>query len=271
MTRIISIVGGLQPSTPTIGTATAGDTTASVVFTPSTYIGKDTITYTATSSPGGFTGTGATSPITVSGLTNGTAYTFTVTGTTNYGVSSLASAASNSITPAAQGSFDSIATTTLGSAASSITLSGFSTSYQHLLIRATMMPVSGGEVEGGIRFNGSSSTVYNSMESIGDGGSQASLKWFGFSYFAVSYTYGTYLATNTPTIVNFLVPNYSSTSKRKTAIGWWGTTGPSVGAATNMAWSYNDTPAINEVQILVTAGTNFAAGTKLQVYGIKGS
>ena len=98
MTRIISIVGGLQPSAPTIGTATAGDTTAVVTFTASTYIGKGTITYTATSSPGGFTGTGSSSPITVSGLTNGTAYTFTVVGNTNYGVASVASAASNSIT-----------------------------------------------------------------------------------------------------------------------------------------------------------------------------
>jgi hypothetical protein len=100
MTKIISIVGGMQPSAPTIGTATAGDTTASVAFTASSYIGKGTITYTATSSPGGLTATGASSPLTVSGLTNGTAYTFTVVGNTNYGVASVASAASNSVTPA---------------------------------------------------------------------------------------------------------------------------------------------------------------------------
>jgi hypothetical protein len=92
--------GGMQPSAPTIGTATGGNTTASVAFTASSYIGKGTITYTATSSPGGLTGTSATSPITVSGLTNGTAYTFTVVGNTNYGVASNASAASNSVTPA---------------------------------------------------------------------------------------------------------------------------------------------------------------------------
>jgi len=90
--------GGKKPTTPTIGTATAGNASATVAYTPSTYIGKGTITYTATSTPGSFTGTGA-SPITVSGLTNGTAYTFKVSGTTNYGVASDASAASNSITP----------------------------------------------------------------------------------------------------------------------------------------------------------------------------
>ena len=83
---------------PTIGTATAGALNASVAFTAPTYTGSGITGYTATSSPGGITGTGASSPITVSGLTAGTAYTFTVTATTAAGQSS-ASAASNSVTP----------------------------------------------------------------------------------------------------------------------------------------------------------------------------
>ena len=88
--------GGKKPTTPTIGTPTASavvNNTASntaqaanVVFTASTYIGKGTITYTATSSPGGLTASGATSPLLVSGLTAGTAYTFTVVANTDYGV-----------------------------------------------------------------------------------------------------------------------------------------------------------------------------------------
>jgi hypothetical protein len=90
--------GGSKPTTPTIGTATSGNGSASVPFTASSYVGKGTITYTATSNPGGFTGTGS-SPITVSGLTNGTSYTFTVVGTTNYGISSEVSGASNSVAP----------------------------------------------------------------------------------------------------------------------------------------------------------------------------
>jgi hypothetical protein len=94
-----SASAGKKPTAPTIGAATAGNASASVAFTPSTYIGKDTITYTATSNPGGFTGSGSSSPITVSGLSNGTQYTFTVSGTTNYGVSSDASAFSSPVTP----------------------------------------------------------------------------------------------------------------------------------------------------------------------------
>lgn len=87
------------PDAPTIGTATAGDTTASVAFTPPANNGGSAITgYTATSTPSSITGTGPSSPIAVSGLSNGTAYTFTVHATNAVG-NSAESAASNSVTP----------------------------------------------------------------------------------------------------------------------------------------------------------------------------
>ena len=93
-----------SPGAPTIGTATAtSSTAASVTFTAPANTGSAAITsYTVTSSPSGLTGTGASSPITVSGLTPGTAYTFTVVATNGAG-SSPASASSNSVTPVAQG------------------------------------------------------------------------------------------------------------------------------------------------------------------------
>jgi hypothetical protein len=92
----------LVPGAPTIGTATqTGSTTATVVFTAPASNGGSVITsYTATSSPAGGTGTlsqAGSGTITVTGLTGGTAYTFTVTATNAVGTSA-ASAASNSIT-----------------------------------------------------------------------------------------------------------------------------------------------------------------------------
>ena len=53
--------------------------------------------FTVTSSPGSYTASGASSPISVTGLQSNTAYTFTVTGTNAVGTGA-ASAASNSIT-----------------------------------------------------------------------------------------------------------------------------------------------------------------------------
>ena len=94
-------VAGTVPNAPTIGTATAGNAQASVAFTAPAVTGGPSITsYTATSNPSGFTASGSSSPLIVTGLTNGIAYTFTVTATNSIGTGN-ASAASNSVTPSA--------------------------------------------------------------------------------------------------------------------------------------------------------------------------
>lgn len=91
------------PGAPTNVTATGGVNSASVAFSPPASNGGAPITgYTATSSPGGHTGTSTASPITVSGLTAGQAYTFTVVATNSAGTSPP-SAASNAVTPTGSG------------------------------------------------------------------------------------------------------------------------------------------------------------------------
>ena len=89
------------PGAPTIGTATAGSgLCASVTFTAPACTGYPAggITgYRVISTPGCFSNTGASSPIVVSGLSNGTSYTFKAQATNATGYGDL-SAASNSIT-----------------------------------------------------------------------------------------------------------------------------------------------------------------------------
>ena len=90
-----------NPNAPTIGTATAGDTIATVPFTAPTNVGGSAISaYSALSTPGGIIASAASSPISFTGLTNGTAYTFRVWALNTYGPSAY-SAASNSVSPAA--------------------------------------------------------------------------------------------------------------------------------------------------------------------------
>ena len=102
----ISSSDGRKPGTPTIGTATAGNSQATVTFTPPSYLGKpsSSLTYTVTSSPGSFSNTGSESPIVVTGLSAGTSYTFTVK-LSNTVLDSDFSEASNSATPTAPGPF----------------------------------------------------------------------------------------------------------------------------------------------------------------------
>jgi phospholipase C/outer membrane protein assembly factor BamB len=76
------------PQPPTNVVATAGDGTATVTFTPPASDGGAPVTsYTVTATDdttpanGGETASGSASPITVTGLTNGDTYTFTVTAT----------------------------------------------------------------------------------------------------------------------------------------------------------------------------------------------
>jgi hypothetical protein len=88
-----------NPDAPTIGTATGGDASASVTFTAPTNVGGSAISlYGARSTPENITATAASSPISVTGLTNGTAYTFAVWAINTYGPSAF-SAASGSVTP----------------------------------------------------------------------------------------------------------------------------------------------------------------------------
>jgi hypothetical protein len=156
------------PSTPTIGTATAGIESASITFTPVSSAGVDT-SYTALSTPGSFTATGVSSPITVTGLTAGTSYTFQVRAN-NSGGSSNYSSASNSITALSAGSYYSIASQTV-SAVASVTFSSIPQTYKHLELRWYSLTTNAANGVISLRFNSISSANYESYYGYATGGS----------------------------------------------------------------------------------------------------
>jgi hypothetical protein len=100
LTANIIVYDASEPSEPTGVTAVAGNGEATVSFNPPLSDGGSEITsYTVTGTPGGVTTTGSASPLTFTGLKNGTSYTFTVKATNAAGTS-ISSLASASVTPA---------------------------------------------------------------------------------------------------------------------------------------------------------------------------
>jgi len=94
------------PGIPTSVTAIAENGQAIITFTPPVNDGGSEITgYIVTAHPGGLTVTGNGSPLTISGLTNGTSYTFTVQAINKAGISE-SSAESNTVIPSAPSSVD---------------------------------------------------------------------------------------------------------------------------------------------------------------------
>lgn len=94
-----AVAGATVPGAPTAASATAGDAQATVTFTVPASNGGSPITgYRVVSSPGNIEVSGSASPITITGLTNGTSYTFTVFAINNIG-ESLPSAPSNAVVP----------------------------------------------------------------------------------------------------------------------------------------------------------------------------
>ena len=109
------------PGAPTAVGGTPGNTQVSVSFTPPADDGGiPIISYKAVASPGGAQTTGASSPLVVTGLSNGTPYTFTVTATNEVGTGP-ASAPSGAITPCSVPGSPTGATATGGNAQASVT------------------------------------------------------------------------------------------------------------------------------------------------------
>jgi hypothetical protein len=265
------------PTAPTIGTATAGNESATVAYTAATKGGPVT-TFTALSNPGSFTGTGA-SPITVTGLTAGTAYTFTVRGTNATG-SSEYSSASNSVTALASPySYESIATVNLSSGnQSSISFTSIPSTYKHLQIRAIYKwnydsnPTANDQSSVGIRFNSDSGSNYtlHYMSGNGTGVSAAGATSTAKGYIGISTApngYSSYANMYGVSIVDIL--DYTNTNKYTTVRSLAGNDRNGSGFVNLTSSLWLNTAAITNIEILPDY-SSWKQYSHFAIYGIKG-
>ena len=153
--------------------------------------------------------------------------------------------------------YSTIATTTLGSAASSYTFSSIPSTYTDLILIRSGGISSPDEIA--LRFNGDTGSNYSYTNVSGYGTGTASGR-------GTNQTMGrggaAWTATNN-TI--WQIMNYANTTTNKTFLQRYNDPGDTVGAAVTL---WRSTAAINSVQVLNLTGQNFTTGTTFTLYGI---
>lgn len=165
--------------------------------------------------------------------------------------------------------YEPIATTTLGSAAATITFSSIPATYTdlRLVVTSYLVYTSSDQDRVGIQFNSDTSTNYSRTEIRGNGSSAVSARdtsatSIGFGYVPISNT-SNYWGIATADIFSYAGSTY------KTLLGTGTADRNGAGVVSNTVGLWRSTSAINSINLLNANGFNFIAGTTATLYGIK--
>jgi hypothetical protein len=158
---------------------------------------------------------------------------------------------------AAGNTYTQIASTTLGSAASSVTFSSIAGTYTDLVLVFNGTGTAG--TTAALQFNSDTGSNYSNTYVLGDGTSASSGRAS-----SLTSTYLFYPATTIGT-ATINIMNYSNATTFKTALCRWSTTGNYALASVGL-WR-GTIAAINSVTVLTVSST-FAAGSTFNLYGI---
>lgn len=158
-----------------------------------------------------------------------------------------------------------LATTTLGSAATSYTFTSIPSTYTDLIIITNLS--SSTNTNPSIRVNGDSGTNYSSTYLTGVSAGASTTRETNTTAGAMSWTGGTMNGAPTVGFINFM--NYANTAINKSFISRYSGTGTaSLGEATVIMNLWRNTAAITSIEITAIS-TTFAAGSTFTLYGIK--
>jgi hypothetical protein len=153
--------------------------------------------------------------------------------------------------------YEKIATTTLGSAASSVTFSSISGAYTDLILVANYQCTNADQFLN-LQFNSDSGSNYSNTNLFGDGSSATSNRTSNATAVRAAF----YGSAQSNAIVQMM--NYSNTTTNKTIISRDNTNTFVVSRAN----SWRSTSAINSIYIFPT-GFNISSGSTFTLYGIK--
>lgn len=157
-----------------------------------------------------------------------------------------------------------IATTTLSSAASSITFSSIPATYTHLRVVLTQKMSSTGGNGTGYRFNSDTATNYSFTMLEGTGASAASYRESSGTECSVN-SYG---QVNQWTMAVIDVFNYGGSTNKTSLVSYAGDNN-GAGDVTRTVNLWRSTAAITSIILLDRSGFNFAIGTTATLFGIK--
>ena len=155
-----------------------------------------------------------------------------------------------------------IATTTLGSANSTITFSSISASYTDLVLVINAFATSSTDYIQ-IRINSDTGTNYSNTAVYGDGTSALSSRVSNQTFGYLSWTQN--IAAN-GRIVIASFQNYSNTTTYKT---WLNRSSDAAYGTDAIVGLWRSTSAITTLEIKRTSGGNFNSGSTFTLYGIK--
>jgi hypothetical protein len=158
--------------------------------------------------------------------------------------------------------YEPIATTTLGTAAASITFSSIAATYTDL--RLVFVGAVSSATGAKIRLNSDTGSNYSTTAIYGTGSAAGSERGAASFYNA---SYGDVLSTTVPSLVTADLFSYAG-STNKTALTEQSSDYNGTGAVTRAVSLWRNTAAITSVQIYVSTGT-FNIGTTATLYGIK--
>ena len=176
------------------------------------------------------------------------------------------------------GAYDALATTTVPSGgAATVTFSGIPTGYKHLQVRALTRCTATGNASvnyvatGRIRFNGDTSTSYNSHWLDGNGSSASAGNFGADTSMALADLGGVFAASTAQYFASAVIDilDYASTAKNKTVRILNGQDRNGYGRVQLQSGLWYATPQAVTSIAFTTDGTAYAEGSQFALFGVK--